>query len=252
MIVIIRGTAVVALSLVVACGFEANNGSDDPDISLDGGADSNDGAAGRDGAAAGGDGSATDLDGGQEPADGGGAPPACARLASDCESRCSGSFEDVRCTGALSGNFANVTVSEDGNCDLSEALVTGNVTVDEGGRLDLGPNVFVCGNVDASSSGRVRVLSGTTSICSTLQVSGADAVEVAGDLTIRDNVSVSETERTDFDGVNVCGDADFSSNEALRVGVQAPVVIVGNCSSSENSGATFDQVDIFGDNDGCR
>ena len=184
----------------------------------------------------------------------GGSPTAafCAELDDACDSRCNGSFDSVECEGSLSGSFDNVEV-DDETCDLSNALITGNLIVRSGAQVTVGPDVFICGDMQADGAAQVNVTgqAGRIDVCGNLQASGVGSLSIGAGVGVANDTQLVESTNVTFDGATVCGDANFVENEDLSVGETMPTVIVGNCLASENATQAFSLFEVRGDNSDC-
>lgn len=173
----------------------------------------------------------------------------CSDLEADCSARCSGSFDNVECTGPLSGSFDNVTVPPGASCVLDGALLTGNLIVEEGAEATIGPDVFVCGDLQGPEAARVSAEG--TRVCGNLQVTDGGTARLFEGVEILKNLDVAKSGELDLAATLVCADAQLVENDVVRVPAGAAVVIGQNCSSDENVLFDYSGLTVRGDNDGC-
>ena len=174
----------------------------------------------------------------------------CGPLAAECSNRCTGSFENVECTGSLSGNFDNVTVPPGAHCMLDGALLTGNLIVEEGARAEVGPDVFVCGDLQGDQARSVTAAG--TAVCGNLQFNEGGTALFGRELIVLSNFEVKKSTEAEAAGVRVCADAQFVENGRVSIPSGADFTVEQNCSADENGRLEVGGLTVLGDNDGCR
>lgn len=174
----------------------------------------------------------------------------CGELEADCDSRCGGSFDDVECTGTLSGDFDDVIVPPGATCALGDTRLTGNLQVGEGGSVTVGPNVFVCG--DLQGAGSDALVGSGTRVCGNLQVSEGRRAELSAGFEILKNLDAAQTETLALSTTLICADAQWAENGRVDVPAGAAVVVGKNCSADENAAFDFAGLRVEGRSDGCE
>ena len=173
----------------------------------------------------------------------------CGTLEEECDTRCTGSFENVECTGTLSGNFDNVIVPPGATCDISQALITGNLIVEEKATATIGATVFVCGDLKGDKANSVQTSS--TRVCSNLQVDESGTADIRAGTVVLKNAEFKKSSSISVANTSVCADAQFVENDVVSITPSAPLMVAQNCKGDENNAANFSGIDVRGDNDGC-
>ena len=231
-------------------GFNRDTGIIIPDASTNADGSINRDGGGPDGGGLDG-GSTTDgavLDG--STADGGTIPRAeCDALAAECRTRCAGSFASVECTGPLSGSYTNVTVNQ-GSCELSNALITGNLIVNSGASAEIGSSVFVCGSIIGEQALDLSSLptADAFKVCTNFQSNQTDGIDIEAGMMVSQNAQVvGGTVTAIILEATICGNAEFSTIEELEITGS----VVGNCTATGNDEINFMEFQVFGTNNGC-
>ncbi|NJK88452.1 MAG: hypothetical protein HC923_03015 [Myxococcales bacterium] len=174
-------------------------------------------------------------------------PGSCSALAQDCDRRCSGSFANVECSGRLSGQYDNVLVPAGAHCDLDAARLTGNLIVMEGATANVGPDVFVCGDLQGDQADRLDLAG--LQVCGNLQFEQGGSASMTMAVQVLKNLQISKSASVMLEATRVCSDATFV--ETGDVEVIGDVTVEKNCSASENGAIDFSGIRILGDNAGC-
>lgn len=170
----------------------------------------------------------------------------CSALAENCDTRCTGSFENVECTGVLTGNFDNIIVPSGENCVLQDVLLTGNLVVQEDARAHLQGSSFICGNLQGDEAEDVTV--NAAQICDNLQFDEGGQVHIEGTEVLK-NAEFKKTDSVTVGATTICADAQFAENDT--VSIPASVRVADNCSADENTNFDFSGLHVQGDNEDC-
>lgn len=197
------------------------------------------------------------AEGGQT-GEGAGTPEAsCGSMGTRCTEMCKGTYESHTCQDGdvLTGFFHNVE-AEEGTCDISNALITGNLMAKEGARVKVGAGVLVCGDLVADESEDVSLASGAASsvgVCGNLNASEVETISMVGAVHVRKNVVIDETSEVVFlEGANMCADVELHENGNITVSEVAASTVIGACSATENGEVNFSGLRVRGDNTGCE